>query len=73
MSAESFFNRLNALLVNNPPEPDDPPLMERIAALGIEPGAAFSMSEFEAELRTAIDEGVAAASAGDPRRGAEAR
>ena len=59
MSAESFFNRLNALLVNNPPEPADPPLMERIAALGIEPGAAFSMSESEAELRTAIDEGVA--------------
>ena len=25
MSPETFFNRLNALLVNNPPEPDDPP------------------------------------------------
>ena len=61
LSAETFFNRLNSLLVNNPPEPDDPSLMARIAALGIEPGAAFNMTAFDAEVRTAIEDGVAAA------------
>ncbi len=35
LSAEEYFNRLNALLVDNPPEPSDPELMRRIAALGV--------------------------------------
>ena len=61
LSPEAFFNRLNTLLVDNPPEPADPPLMERIAALGVEPGAAFSTSGFDSDVRTGVEEGVAAA------------
>ncbi len=60
MSPETFFNRLNALLVANPPEPADPATMARIARLGIAPGASFSMAAFGPEVRKAIEEGVAA-------------
>ena len=61
LSAEAFFNRLNALLVDNPPEPSDPALMQRIAALGVAPGGTFGMDAFDAETRDAIDEGVKSA------------
>ena len=60
MSAETFFNRLTTLLVNNPPSADDAPIMARIARLGIKPGAPFSMSAFEPDVRQAIEQGAAA-------------
>ena len=60
MSPEDFFNRLNRLLVTNPPEPDDPKTMARLATLGIAPGATFRMDAFTPEVRKAIEEGVAA-------------
>ena len=60
MSPEAFFSRLNALLVDNPPEPADPPMMARIAALGIAPGATFSMARSTPTCAQAIEEGVAA-------------
>jgi hypothetical protein len=59
LSVEAFFNGLNTLLPQNPPEPADRELMARLAKLGIEPGAAFSMSGFDSDVRTAIEEGVA--------------
>jgi hypothetical protein len=59
MSPEMFFNRLNALLGKNPPEPADPATMERIAKLGITPGGTFSMSSYSPEMQKAIEEGVA--------------
>ena len=43
LSPEDFFNRLNRLLVTNPPEPEDPKTMARLATLGIAPGATFRM------------------------------
>jgi hypothetical protein len=60
MSAEVFFARLNALLVDNPPRAADAPVMARIAKLGIAPGATFKLDGFEAGVRKAIDEGVIA-------------
>jgi hypothetical protein len=60
MSPEDYFNRLNALLVANPPEPADPATMQRIAKLGIAPGASFSMAAFSPDVRKAIEEGVSA-------------
>ena len=59
MSPEAFFNRLNALLVDNPPDPADPQTMARLARLGVAPGATFSMAAFSPEVRKAIEEGVA--------------
>ena len=60
MNPEDFFNRLNRLLTKNPPEPDDPEMMERIAKLGIGPGKKFSMEAFSPEVRNAIEQGIAA-------------
>jgi hypothetical protein len=60
MSPEDYFNRLNALLVANPPEPADPATMARIARLGVAPGASFRMAAFSPEIRKAIEDGVAA-------------
>jgi len=59
MSPEAFFSRLNALLVDNPPDPADPQTMARLARLGVAPGATFSMAAFSPEVRKAIEEGVA--------------
>jgi hypothetical protein len=61
MTAEAFFSRLNALLKGNPPHAADAPFMERIERIGIIPGAAFGLGELPAEVRKAIDEGVASA------------
>ncbi len=61
MSPEAFFNRLNALMLTNPPEPSDPETMARIAKLGIGPGATFKMSAFSPDVRKAISDGVAEA------------
>ena len=59
MSAEAFFDRLNSLLVSNPPSDADAPLMQRIARLGIQAGAPFSMGRFTPDVREAIDQGAA--------------
>jgi hypothetical protein len=58
LPAEEFFRRLNRLLVRNPPYEADRPVMNRIARLGIAPGAAFSTAVFTPEIRAAIDDGV---------------
>lgn len=61
MSPEQLFGRLCELLVNNPAREADAPVMARIARLGIKPGAKFTMAAFDADIRNAIEEGVAAA------------
>ena len=62
MSAEQYFGRLAALLVNNPARAADAPVMARLAKIGVKPGAKFMTAGFDADTRKAIDEGVAAAS-----------
>jgi hypothetical protein len=59
MSPQDFFSRLNALMEKNPPYPEDTPMLERIAKLGIGPGKTFNMESFTPEVRKAIEEGVA--------------
>jgi hypothetical protein len=61
LPAEEFFRRLNRLLVSNPPSEADRPMIDRIARLGIAPGAAFSMAVFDPEVRAAIGDGLAEA------------
>ena len=58
MPAQEFFSRLNALLVNNPARPADAVMLTRISRIGVKPGAAFSMSHFDADVRSAIEAGV---------------
>jgi hypothetical protein len=59
MPPETFFGRLNGLLVANRAEPADPAIMA-LARLGIAPGASFSMAAFSPQVSKAIEEGVAA-------------
>lgn len=59
MSAEQFFGRLCELLVDNPARKPDAPVMAKLARLGIKPGAKFQMDAFDAEIRKAIESGVA--------------
>ena len=59
MPPEAFFSGLNALLVDNPPDPADPQTMARLARFGVAAGATFSMAAFSPEVRKAIEEGVA--------------
>src|SRR5262245_34963687 len=61
LPAEEFFRRLNRLLVRNPPYEGDRAMIDRIARLGVAPGAVFSMAVFEAEVRAAIEDGLAEA------------
>ena len=61
MSAEQFFGRLAELLVDNPAREADAPVMARLAKLGVQPGAKFTIEAFNADTRKAIDEGIAAA------------
>ena len=60
MTPETFFSRLNALLAANPPDPADAPVMERIAGLGVAPGAEFPWAGFDPDVQHAITEGVEA-------------
>lgn len=60
MSPETFFGRLNALLTANPPSPADAPVMERLARLGITPGAGFPWASFDPAVQEAITKGVEA-------------
>ncbi len=39
-SLPAFFERIAALLVDNPPRPADAPMMDRLAELGVRPGHA---------------------------------
>lgn len=59
MSAEQFFGRLCELLVDNPPRKPDAPVLANLARLGIKPGAKFTMDTFDADIRKAIESGVA--------------
>ena len=59
MSPEDFFKNLNRLLVDNPAYKTDKEILQRIKAIGIEPGADFSLTNFDAEVVTAIHEGYA--------------
>ena len=60
MDAATFFGRLAALMVDNPPGADDAPALERFAAIGVAPGSF----EPNPDLASALDEGVKAALAG---------
>lgn len=41
MSGTRFFERLAASMVDNPPYPDDAPILEKLKAIGVEPGKDF--------------------------------
>ena len=51
MSTEEFFNRLNTLMVQNPPGAEDNTILEKFAKIGIAPGATFSLDKLPPQDR----------------------
>lgn len=63
MDAMTFFSRLNALLVTNPPMTADAPVVERIARIGIAPGMGVDHARLDEVIARALREGMEAARA----------
>lgn len=56
MSTEDFFNRLNQLMLTNPPAQNDQPALEKFSKYGIGPGAKFMVEAmYPRELRKIND------------------
>jgi hypothetical protein len=54
MPISEFFNRLNFLLINNPPAPADAPAMDLFATIGVGPGKVFDILKFDPDTREAM-------------------
>jgi hypothetical protein len=59
MDAQAFFGRLARLMKDNPPAPADGPMVEKLKALGIEPGKDFDITKIDPDtakgLQRAMD------------------
>jgi hypothetical protein len=58
MNADAFFRQLASGLVQNPPRPEDRPIVDRLARIGVVPGKAFDASAVRAEQRAMLDDGL---------------
>jgi hypothetical protein len=54
MPTNVYFNRLNALLIDNPPYDYDAPIMATFAPLGIGPGLTFDIKAFSADVQSGM-------------------
>jgi hypothetical protein len=55
LDAEGFFQWMNDLMVENPPAPEDAPMVAKMAEIGVAPGADFDLSTFEPDVAAAIE------------------
>jgi hypothetical protein len=63
LDAGAFFERLARLMEANPPAPEDDPMLDRLAFLGVVPGEPFDLGHLPASIVDAVEGGVAAARA----------
>lgn len=56
MPVEEYFNRLNALMVDNPGYSYDRDVLRRFAKLGIGPGLKFDLNKFSPRVRMVIED-----------------
>jgi hypothetical protein len=54
LSAEEYFDLLAALMKDNPPRPDDQPMVHKMAKLGIVPGKPFDAAKLGPVARDAL-------------------
>jgi hypothetical protein len=54
LDAEEYFNLLARLMKDNPPRPADQPIVEKMAKLGIVPGAPFDASKLGPTAKDAL-------------------
>jgi hypothetical protein len=64
LAPDAFFAMMTMLMADNPPSPQDTPTLHRMARLGMKPAQPFALSDLPAELRAAVQEGVAEAREG---------
>ena len=55
MRGTTFFERLATLMVDNPPYPDDAPMLKKLKAIGIEPGNDFDAADLDPKHTEALD------------------
>jgi hypothetical protein len=53
MSLTNFFNYFNSLVHDNPPNPADQPIIDRLVSIGIRPGNKFHLKQFSTEVQRA--------------------
>jgi len=61
MDTSRFFSRLARLMTDNPPAPDDEPLVERLRWIGVQAGAPFDLGQLPPRMADAVARGVSAA------------
>jgi len=59
VKTEDFFGYVNFLLPFTRPYPDDKPMLDRIARIGIAPGKPWEPAKMSAETRKSIQDGIA--------------
>ncbi len=55
MDANTFFNKMTALMVDNPPSVLDTPMVERMAKLGIVPGKALDFKSLDPVIARSLE------------------
>jgi hypothetical protein len=50
MDVETFFDRMNKLMIDNPPCRSDKRAMKKFAKIGVEPGLDYSLDNFDTEI-----------------------
>ena len=55
MDTVTFFNRLNALMKDNPPAAADAPALARFAAIGVAPGKNFDLRALDPEVARGVE------------------
>ncbi|HYA81131.1 MAG TPA: DUF1254 domain-containing protein [Methylocystis sp.] len=61
MSAETFFDRLAALLKANPPPASEAPVLEKLKTIGIVPGEKFEPAKLDPAVAKGLQQSVAVA------------
>ncbi len=60
MDAGAFFGRLARLMKDNPPAPADAPIVEKLKALGIEPGKDFDIATIDPDTARGLQRAMGA-------------
>jgi hypothetical protein len=58
MDAAAFFERLNALMKDNPPSPADAAVVERFASIGVVPGKPFDLKSLDPSVAKGLEGSV---------------
>lgn len=61
LDANEYFGWMAQLMVNNPPAPEDGPMVAKMAKIGIVPGKPFDLGRFDTDVSAAIQRAPGAA------------